>query len=107
MPLAKTDPLDQIFMALADKSRREIVHRLASSELTINELAAGFDISLAAVSKHIKMLEKAKIVKRRIEGRVHRISLVPEQLTGALDWISIYRSFWKNRLDRLGQIIEN
>lgn len=106
MPSAKRDPLDQIFMALADKTRRELVHRLANSESTMNELAKGFDMSLAAISKHVKVLENAKLIKRRITGRVHHISLAPEQLTEALDWISIYRNFWQKRMNLLTEIIE-
>ena len=105
LSLKEIDPLDQVFKALADKTRREIVHRLARSEQTINEISDGFSKTLAAVSKHIKILEAAKIVKRRIEGRIHYISLVPERLTGALDWISIYTNFWQVRLDQLETII--
>ncbi len=93
-------------MALADKTRRDLVHSLADSEMTISQLAEGFDMSLAAVSKHIKVLEKAKLVNRRIEGRIHYIKLVPEQLTGALDWITIYQNFWGNRLDQLSKVID-
>ncbi|MCJ8271242.1 MAG: metalloregulator ArsR/SmtB family transcription factor, partial [Psychrosphaera sp.] len=100
-------PLDHVFMALADKSRRQLVHRLALSELTMTELAQGFEMSLAAISKHVKVLEAAKLVKRRKAGRVHHISLVPEQLTEALDWISIYRHFWQKRMDSLTEYIEN
>ena len=106
MSSVEKDPLDQVFKALADKTRREIVHRLARTEQTINEISDGFSMTLAAVSKHIKVLEDAKIVKRRIVGRINYISLVPERLTGALDWISIYRNFWNERLVKLETIIE-
>ena len=94
-------------MALADKTRRALVQRLAKSELNMSELAQGFDMSLAAVSKHVKVLESAKLIRRRVEGRVHYISLVPEQLTEALDWISIYRNFWQKRMNLLTEIIKN
>lgn len=93
-------------MALADGSRRKIVHLLTSGEMPVSDIAAKFDISLQAVSKHIKMLEKAKVVQRRVEGRMHFLSLVPEQLAGALDWISIYRNFWQNRMSTLANLIE-
>ena len=106
MSSVEIDPLDQVFKALADKSRREIVHRLARTEQTINEISDGFTMTLAAVSKHIKVLENAKIVKRRVVGRTHYISLVPERLTGALDWISIYKNFWSERFVKLESIIE-
>lgn len=107
VPTAKTDPLDQVFMALADQTRRSLVHRLAQGEMTMSQLAEGFDMSLAAISKHVKVLEVAKLVKRRKEGRIHYIQLVPEQLTGALDWISVYRYFWQQRMESLSDFIEN
>jgi len=107
MSCSEKDPLDHVFMALANKTRREIVHRLADKELSVNELVQGLDMSLAAVSKHIKVLEKANLVKRRVDGRVHNISLAPEQFSMALDWISIYRNFWQNRMNSLTEFIEN
>lgn len=100
------DPLDKIFMALADATRRKLVHMLSQGEKTMTELTEPFSMSMAAISKHIKVLEKATIVKRRIEGRTHYLMLVPEQLTGALDWISVYRYFWEQRLDQLTKMIE-
>ncbi|KZM42648.1 ArsR family transcriptional regulator [Marinomonas sp. SBI22] len=106
LPNLKSDPLDLVFMALADASRRKIVHLLTSGEMPVSDIAAEFDVSLQAVSKHIKMLEKAKIVQRKVEGRTHYLSLVPEQLAGALDWISIYRNFWQNRMNTLANLIE-
>lgn len=106
MPSTKKNQLDQVFMALADQTRRALVHRLANDELSMSELAEGFEMSLAAISKHVKVLETARLVQRRVEGRVHHISLVPEQLTDALDWISIYRNFWQKRMDSLTEAIE-
>lgn len=97
--------LDQVFMALADRTRRALVHDLARGEKTVSQLAEPFDMSLAAVSKHLKVLEAAGLVGRRVDGRTHHLTLRPEALTGALDWIAIYRNFWNARLDRLaGQI---
>jgi len=93
-------------MALADGSRREIVHRLANKEHSMNELAAHFEMSLAAVSKHVKVLENAGIIQRQIAGRTHTLSLAPEQLSEALDWISIYRHFWQKRMNLLSEIIK-
>jgi DNA-binding transcriptional ArsR family regulator len=95
------DDLDLVFMALADRTRRAIVHHLAEREHMVTELAAHFDISLAAVSKHIKVLENARVVSRRIVGRTHFLTLAPHELVRALDWISIYRNFWQQRLDAL------
>ena len=106
MPAVKKDPLDQVFMALADGTRRQIIKRLAQGELPVSNIAKDFEMSLAAVSKHIKVLENAKMVSRRVEGRQHFLSLVPEQLADALDWISIYRNFWLKRMDALAAIVE-
>jgi DNA-binding transcriptional ArsR family regulator len=100
------DPLDLVFMALADKTRRVMIHRLAGKSMAISELTQGLEMSLAAASKHIKVLEKAKIVQRRIEGRTHTISLIPERLGIALDWVSIYRNFWSSRMDALAESLE-
>jgi DNA-binding transcriptional ArsR family regulator len=91
--------LDGVFSALSDVTRRRLVHLLAEREQTVSELAAPFDMSLAAVSKHLSVLERAGLVKRRIDGRTHYCSLRPEALAGALDWIAIYRQFWQRRLD--------
>lgn len=84
------DPLDLVFMSLADSTRREIVHMLSMGEKTMSELTEPFPISMAAISKHVKVLERAGLVKRRIQGRCHYLMLVPERLVGALDWISVY-----------------
>ena len=105
MSTTKSDPLDQVFMALADGTRREIVQMLSKGEKTMSQLSEPFAMSMAAVSKHVKVLEKSGLLKRRIEGRTHYLMLVPEQLTGALDWISVYRYFWTQRLDELDKLI--
>ena len=99
------EALDRIFMALADSTRRQLVRMLAEGDCTVSELAAPFEMSLAAISKHIKTLEAAGIVGRRVEGRVHTLTLRPEALTGALDWISIYRNFWQRRLDAMEEML--
>ncbi len=107
MSADNTDSLDLVFMALADKTRREMVHRLANNqELTVTELTQDLTMSLAAASKHIKVLEKAKLIRRRIEGRTHYISLTPEQFGIALDWISIYRNFWQSRMSELANTLK-
>ena len=97
------EQLDAVFMALADSTRRSLVHAIAQGEKTVGELAEPFTISLAAVSKHLKVLESAGLVARRVDGRTHFLTLKPEALTGALDWIAIYRNFWNRRLDRLAR----
>jgi DNA-binding transcriptional ArsR family regulator len=97
------EELDQVFMALADPTRRQLVRLLADHDRTVGELAGPFSMSLAAVSKHIKVLEAAGIIARRVDGRVHTLALRPEALSGALDWITIYRNFWSRRLDALDE----
>ena len=96
--------LDKVFSALADSTRRQLVHLLTEGEQSVSELATHFSMSLVAVSKHIKILESAGIIGRRIDGRSHYLKLKPEQLSGALDWIAVYRNFWNQRLDQLEQL---
>ena len=96
-----SDELSHVFVALADPTRRQLVRALAERDRSVGELAEPFAISLAAVSKHIKVLEVAGVVSRTVDGRVHTLSLQPEALAGALDWIAIYRNFWQRRLDAL------
>jgi DNA-binding transcriptional ArsR family regulator len=96
--------LDHVFMALADATRRQLVRMLAEQDRTVSELAAPFAMSLAAISKHIKVLEAAGVVARQVDGRVHTLTLCPEALAGALDWISIYRNFWQRRLTALDEM---
>ena len=104
-PPSPQDNLDQVFMALADPTRRQIVRMLSEQDRTVGELAGPFPVSLAAISKHIKVLEAAGIVTRQVDGRVHTLALRPEALAGALDWISIYRNFWTRRLDALDELL--
>jgi DNA-binding transcriptional ArsR family regulator len=99
--------LDRAFSALSDSTRRRLVRALAKREQTITELARPFDMSLAAVSKHIAVLERAGLIRRRKDGRTHYCSLRPEALAGALDWISIYHQFWRQRLDELARVLSS
>ncbi|MCE8021593.1 winged helix-turn-helix transcriptional regulator [Halomonas sp. MCCC 1A11036] len=93
--------LDRVFHALADPTRRALLERLAVGERKIGELAAPFPISLAAVSKHVRVLEQAGLVERRIEGRTHYCRLRPEPLAEAEQWLSFYEGFWSQRLNAL------
>ena len=79
-PPSPQDNLDQVFMALADPTRRQIVRMLSEQDRTVGELAGPFPVSLAAISKHIKVLEAAGIVTRQVDGRVHTLALHPEAL---------------------------
>ena len=93
--------LDMTFAALADPTRRDMLARLAVGDSTVGDLAAPYAMSLNAASKHLMVLEKAGLVTRRIEGRVHHISLDAEPLRSAAEWLDIYRAFWEQRLDAL------
>ena len=93
--------LDHIYGALANTTRRQVVQRLALSPARVTELAGGFSISLAGVSKHIQILEDAGLVRRKIRGREHTLTLEPVPLAGATAWLMAYRHFWEERLDLL------
>src|SRR5512139_3532553 len=96
-----TDRLSSTFAALADPTRRAILARLASGEASVTELAEPFDMSLPAVSKHLKVLERAGLIARNREAQWRRCRLEASPLRDASDWIDQYREFWEERLDRL------
>jgi len=98
--------LDSIFGSLADGTRRDILRRVAQRELSVGEIAASYDISLAAVSKHLGVLEKARLVTKRREGKTQVVALSPAALTDAAKHLERYRDIWENRLDRLARYIE-
>jgi DNA-binding transcriptional ArsR family regulator len=98
--------LDDTMIALADPTRRAIVLRLLRGEARVTDLAAPFDLSLNAVSKHIRILERAKLVRRRRVWREHILSLDPAPLDEARVWIEKTRAFWNARLDALAQLLE-
>jgi DNA-binding transcriptional ArsR family regulator len=93
--------LDETLVALADPTRRAILQRLSRGEARVTELAEPFDISLNSVSKHIRILERAELVKRRISGREHFLAFNPAPLESAAQWIERHRTFWTSRLDAL------
>ena len=93
--------LDDTLIALADETRRGILKRLASGEARVTEVAAPFDISLNSVSKHIRLLERAGLVKRRVAGRDHFLSLEPKPFDDLTEWMQKTREFWNSRLDLL------
>lgn len=99
------DALDTVFAALADVSRRRIVSRLAEQgELSVTEASAGVDLSPAGITKHVKVLEAAGLVARRVEGRRHILRLESERLLLAEDWIDRYRTIWAQSLHRLADL---
>jgi len=98
--------LDQTLGALADSTRRAILLRLAEGEARVTDLAAPFDISLNSVSKHIRILERAQLVKRRRVGREHFLSRNARPLDEAAGWIDRLRDHWNRRIDRLEKALE-
>jgi DNA-binding transcriptional ArsR family regulator len=97
--------LDAVFHALADPTRRAILKRLAQGESSIGELAAPFRMTFAGASKHIKALEKAGLVRRRVKGRTHVCRLEPKPLAKAHEWLRYYEQFWSARLDLLEHLL--
>lgn len=105
--IARDDPdLDRVFSALADPTRRAILHRLSGGEATVGELAAPFDISRPAVSKHLDVLERAGLVHRVPDGRVNRCRFDGAPLREASEWVERYRRYWEDRLDSLARYLE-
>jgi DNA-binding transcriptional ArsR family regulator len=103
MPVAD---LDDTFAALSDRSRRAILAALQDGEKRVTEIAQPFPMSLNAVSKHLKMLERAGLVRREVRGRDHYIALAAEPLGVAAGWIDQYRAFWEPRLDALAAFLD-
>ncbi len=97
--------LDSTFAALADPTRRAILARLRRGPLRVTEIAAPFAMSLNAVSKHLKLLERARLLRRDVRGREHICSLDARPLSGATDWTAAYREFWESRLDALERML--
>lgn len=97
--------LDQTLMALADPTRRAILQRLSQGEARVTELAHPFDMSLNAVSKHIRILERADLVRRRTAGRDHFLSFNRQRLDEVANWIETQRAAWNARLDALEALL--
>jgi len=95
-----------VFGALADPTRRRLVARLARAPATIGELAEPFAMSLPAVSKHVRVLERAGLVERTIAGRVHTCALAGEPMRDAVVWLDRYRAFWDDTLASLAEFVE-
>lgn len=93
--------LDLVFASLADATRRDILQRVAERELSVGQIASSYDISLAAVSKHIVVLERARLIAKRREGKLQIATLSPPALSEASAQLGRYRDIWENRLDRL------
>ena len=100
------DKLSQTFAALADPTRRAILARLASGAASVTELAQPFDMSLPAISKHLKVLENAGLIVRSRAAQWRPCRLEAQPLKGAADWLEDYRMFWEQSLDRLEDYLE-
>jgi DNA-binding transcriptional ArsR family regulator len=94
------------FRALAHPLRREIVERLSGQAATVGEVTRGLHVSKPTISRHLKMLEEAGVVSRVIDGRTHRLSLRPDALAEASDWIEIQRERWERLFDVVGEYLE-
>lgn len=99
--------LNETFGALRDPTRREILQRLRAGPATVLQLAEPFEVSLNAVSKHIKVLERAGLVTRKVVGREHYCTLNAGPLAQASSWIETYRVFWTSALDGLSEYVSN
>jgi len=101
----RTDPLSATFAALADPTRRKILARLSKGEANVSELAKPFDMSQPAISKHLKVLERAGLIVRGRDAQFRPCRLAPEPLKEANDWALELRRTWETRLDRLGDYL--
>ena len=100
-----TPQMDSVFHALGDATRRRMLRELAGGERTVSRLAEPFAMSLAAASKHIKVLENAGLIRREVRGRTLICRLAPGPLASAHEWLSFYERFWNNRLDELERLL--
>jgi DNA-binding transcriptional ArsR family regulator len=103
MPKRISEDLDLVFGALADPTRRGIIERLVVGEATVTELAAPFSISLPAISRHLKVLERASLITRSKRGRCRSARLSPTSLANAATWLSRYERLWAESFDRLDE----
>lgn len=102
-----TSNLDAIFAALADPTRRSMLARLAKGEATVNELAEPFEISQPAISRHLKVLEKAGLVERDIDAQRRPARLKAQNMAAAANWLAEFRAFWDGSFDQLDIMLES
>ncbi len=106
MVKSSTARLDSVFHALADPTRRQILRGLTSSEKTVGQIARPHKMSLAAVSKHLKVLESAELIARERRGSFHIVRLKAKSLKPAEEWIAFYSRYWNQQFDKLEQYLE-
>ncbi len=104
--MAKQQALDGIFRALADPTRRAVVHRLVRGPASVSELAAPFDMKLPTFMKHLRVLEDGGLIRSTKRGRVRTCEIQPRRLAEAEDWIAKHRAIWESRLDRLEAFLD-
>ena len=102
----KPQNLDAVFAALADPTRRAILSRLASGEASVNELAAPFEMSQPAVSKHLKVLERAGLVERDVDRQRRPARLRAEPMAAAVRWLENFKRFWSSSFDQLDDLLD-
>lgn len=98
--------LDTIFSSLADATRRDILTRVAQAELSVGEIARKYDISFAAISKHLNVLERAQLITKRREGKQQMVALAPGALRNADEYLEQYRQMWEQRFSKLDELIK-
>ena len=103
---APKEPLDLVFFALSDPTRRGMLAQLAAGETNVGSLAAPYEISQPAASKHLRVLERAGLIQRRREGREHRIKIDPRPIDDASMWIGRYAQFWREQFDAVDAYLE-
>jgi DNA-binding transcriptional ArsR family regulator len=106
-PRTSTAALDSVFHALADSTRRSILRDITRREKTVGEIAEPYAMSLAAVSKHLDVLERASLIRRERRGSCRMVRLNPKPLHAAQDWLTFYERFWKTNLDALQEMLED
>ena len=101
-----TSELDRVFSALSDPKRRKILEILNGEDSTLLALASSFDISFQAISKHLKILEQARLITKKKQGKYYICTYNPKRLKTAIDWISKHHLFWKENFDRLENFLD-
>jgi DNA-binding transcriptional ArsR family regulator len=103
---SRPEDLDAVFAALADPTRRAILSRLASGEASVNEIAAPFEMSQPAVSKHLKVLERARLIERDVDRQRRPARLKAEPMAAAVNWLEEFKKFWSSSFDQLDDLLE-
>lgn len=98
--------IDQAFIALSHPVRRALLERLAAGDLSVAEAAAPFDVTPSQMTKHLHILERADLLSREKQGRVHRLHFEPEGMKALADWVQHYQQFWNSKLDALGDYLD-